>query len=335
MRWRSGLLVLALAVAACSSGPTAAQPQPARTPAPSTPARATAPVAPTPSPTPQLPPYAIESLRARSYPGGQLALGDEMFRGPGFTKYHMSWPSNGQTMTGTISLPDGPGPFPVVVVNHGYIPSDRYWIGQDSGIFGDPMAAHGFISVAPNWPGYSGSGLAPSDLPQIVGQLVTALDLVTSVSALPQADRSRIAFVGHSNGGGISELAMVVDPRIRAVVLQAPVSTDMADNARMWWLQRPESLAGLGTPDSNPDGYRHLSPRNYLASWEPPVLIIQGTVDHTIPAAWTSATYAALQQAGVESKLMWIPGGDHDLVGGNLDTAVSAQEAWIRHAFGM
>src|SRR5215831_8383648 len=335
MRWRSGLLVLALAVAACSSGPTAAQPQPARTPAPSTPARATAPMAPTPAPTPALPPWAIESLRARAYPGGQLAIGDEMFRGQGFTKYHMTWPSNGQTMTGTISMPDGPGPFPVVVVNHGFIPPERYWIGQDSGIFGDPMAAHGFISVAPNWPGYSGSGPAPPDLPQIVGQVVTALDLVTAVSALPQADARRIAFVGHSNGGGISEIAMVVDPRIRAVVLQAPVSTDMADNARMWWLQRPESLAGLGTPDSNPDGYRHLSPRNYLASWEPPVLIIQGTVDHTIPAAWTSATYAALQQAGIESKLMWIPGGDHDLVGANLDTAVAAQEAWIRHAFGI
>jgi dipeptidyl aminopeptidase/acylaminoacyl peptidase len=331
MRWRTVLLVLAFAIAACSSGQTAAQPQPRHTPAP--PAQATA--APAPASTPQLPPYAIESLRARSYPGGQLAIGDQMFRGPGFTKYHMTWPSGGQTMTGTISLPDGAGPFPVVVVNHGFIPPERYWIGQDSGIFGDPMAAHGFISVAPNWPGYSGSGSAPGDLPQIVGQLVTALDLVTSVSALPQADKSRIAFVGHSNGGGISELAMVVDPRIRAIVLQAPVSTDMADNARKWWLQRPDSMAGLGSPDANPDAYRHISPRNYLATWEPPVLIVQGTVDHTIPADWTNATYSALQRAGIESKLMWVDGGDHDLVGGNLDSAVSAQEAWIRHAFGM
>ncbi len=331
MRWRTGLLVLALEGAACSSGHAAPQPRHAPTAAPP----AVAGSAPAPAPTPALPPYAIESLRARAYPGGPLTIGAVMSRDQGFTKYQMSWPSNGQTMTGTISLPDGPGPFPVVVVNHGFIPPDRYWIGQDSGIFGDPMASHGFISVAPNWPGYAGSGPAPSDLPQIVGQVVTALDLVSSVSALPQADRNRIAFVGHSNGGGISEIAMVVDPRIRAVVLQAPVSTDMADNARKWWLQRPESLAGLGTPDTDPDGYRHLSPRNYLAAWEPPVLIVQGTVDHTIPADWTHATYAALQQAGIQSKLMWIDGGDHDLVGANLDSAVSAQEAWIRHAFGM
>ena len=29
---------------------------------------------------------------------------------------------------------------------------------------------------------------------------------------------------------------------------------------------------------------------------------------------------------------MWIDGGDHDLVDANRDTAVAAQETWIRHA---
>jgi dipeptidyl aminopeptidase/acylaminoacyl peptidase len=332
MRWLAGLLALALAGAACSGGPTAGTPLPSRAPARVTPAPS---AAPTPIPTPPLPPYFVESLRARPYPGGQLQVGDPMFRGQGFTKYHMSWPSGGQTMTGTISLPDGAGPFPVVVVEHGFIPPERYWIGQDSGIFGDPMAAHGFIAVAPNWPGYSGSGPAPADLPPIVGQVVTALDLVSSLRTVPQADTSRIAFVGHSNGGGIAQIAMVVDPRVRAVVLQAPVSSDMADNARKWWLQTPASLAGLGSPDSDPDGYRHLSPRSYFAAGQAPVLIVQGTADHTIPADWTNATYAALQQRGVEAKLVWVQGGDHDLVGANLDGAVADQEAWIRHAFGM
>src|SRR5260370_6471545 len=222
MGWRTGLLVLALAGAACSSGQAAPQPRHETAAAPPTAPPAAAAAAPAPSPTPALPPYAIESLRARAYPGGQLTIGAVMFRGQGFTKYQMSWPSNGQTMTGTISLPDGPGPFPVVVVNHGFIPPARYWVVQDSGIFGDPMAAHGFISVAPNSPGHPRHGPAPSDLPQIVGQMVTALDLVSSVSALPQADRNRIAFAGPSNGGGISEIAMVGDPRIKALGLPCP-----------------------------------------------------------------------------------------------------------------
>src|SRR5438067_8407253 len=281
-------------------------------------------------PTPPLPAYYIESLRARAYPGGKLELRDEMFRGAGFTKYHMAWPSGGQTMTGTISLPDGPGPFPVVVVNHGFIPPEQYWIGQDSGIFGDPLAAHGFISVAPNWPGYSGSGPAPADLPAIVGQLVATLDLVSAVYSLPQADTTRVALIGHSNGGGISELAMVVDPRVKAVVLFAPVSTDMADNGRKWWTRRPEGPGAVGTPDANPQGYAHLSPRNYLAAGQPPALFLQGTADQDIPAAWTQASYDAMKAKGIQADLVWFPGAQHDLVGSDLDQANQLSEAWIR-----
>src|SRR5437016_11878023 len=166
-------LCLLLGGTACSLGgsqPGAASSRPSH-------GRTSAAPTPTAAPTPPLPPYFIESLRARPYPGGSLQIGQPMFRCAGFSKYHMTWPSGGQTMTGTISLPDGAGPFPVVVVNHVFIPPDRYWIGQDSGIFGDPMASHGFISVAPNWPGYVGSGPGDPALPPIVRQTVAMPDL--------------------------------------------------------------------------------------------------------------------------------------------------------------
>ena len=117
----------------------------------------------------------------------------QMFRGDGYTKYHVVWPSQGQVMTGTISLPDGAGPFPVVIVNHGHIPTGRYWVGQDSGIFGDPMAAHGFISMAPNYPGYAGSGTLDPAYPDVVAEAVADLDLISSLGSLPQASASRVA----------------------------------------------------------------------------------------------------------------------------------------------
>jgi dipeptidyl aminopeptidase/acylaminoacyl peptidase len=239
-------------------------------------------------------------------------------------------------MTGTISIPDSPGPHPVVVVNHGYIPADRYWVGQDSGIFGDPMAAHGFISVAPNWPGYAGSGPGPAEVPAIVGELVTMLDLVSTLSSsMPDADVNRLACVGHSNGSGICMLAMVVDPRFRAVVLHGPISSDMADNARKWWMQSAGQAAGAGSPDQNAEGYRLLSPRNYFAHGQPPVLIIHGDADQTCPLDWAQATLTALQAHGIESQLVQFPGAQHDFAGSDLQRAVAIQEDWIRHAPGM
>jgi len=259
-----------------------------------------------------------------------------MFRGPGFTKSHLSWTGGGQTMTGTISIPDGSGPFPVVIVNHGHIPVERYWIGQDSGIFGDPMAAHGFISIAPNYPGYAGSGSVPPEYPSIVYTAVTVMDLVSSLPSLPQADPSKVAIMGHSNGGGVSQLLMVTDPRIRAAALFAPVSSDMRDNSRKWWLAS-HSMGALGNPDDSAarEGYDHISPRNYFQASTPPVILLQGSADEDIPAAWTQATYDSLLARGAKARLVWFPGGRHDLVGADLGGAVAEAEAWIRSALGV
>ena len=328
MRVPTAFVALVVAAAACAGGTAAPERRDQRTTGP--PAAA---ASPSPAPTPALPAYYIESLRARQPVAGRIEVGDVMFRGQGFTKHHVAWTSGGQAMTGTISLPDGGGPFPVVIVNHGHIPAERYWIGQDSGIFGDPVAAHGFIAIAPNYVGYDGSGPGDPALQTNQRIAVTVMDLISSLGSLPQADASRVAVVGHSQGGGVSQILMVIDPRIRAVVLHAPVSSDEAENAARLHA-RNGSWPALGDPAQNAEAYRHVSPRAYFAAWEPPTLLVQGTLDHTIPAEHTQATYEALQRSGVQARLVWMPGGDHDLVDADLAAAVAEQEAWIRRALG-
>jgi cephalosporin-C deacetylase-like acetyl esterase len=58
----------------------------------------------------------------------------------------------------------------------------------------------------------------------VVGIAVTVLDLVSSLHTLRQVDARHLAVLGHSQGGGVALLAMVIDPRIRAVALFAPDS---------------------------------------------------------------------------------------------------------------
>jgi uncharacterized protein len=325
-----GAVIGLLVVASCSSGTATTSPGAVRATSPAVSTVAT----PTPAPTPALPPYYIESLRARQPIAGTIEVLDLMFRGQGFAKHHVTWVSGGQPMSGTISLPDGPGPFPVVIVNHGHIPPERYWIGQDSGIFGDPMAAHGFISIAPNYVGYNGSGAGDEALLTNQRIAVTEMDLIASLPSLPQADASRVAVVGHSQGGGVSEILMVVEPRVRAVVLHAPVSSSEVENA-VRLHARNGSWPALGDPAQNAQAYTHVSPRGYFEPSEPPTLLIQGTADHTIPAEHTQATFDALQRIGARTRLTWIPGADHDLVGADLAAAVAEQESWIRGALGM
>jgi dipeptidyl aminopeptidase/acylaminoacyl peptidase len=90
----------------------------------------------------------------------------------------------------------------------------------------------------------------------------------------------------------------------------------------------------LGTPEQNPAGYAHVSPRRYFRRGQPPVLLVQGTADEQIPAAWTRATYRALRRAGVKTRLVWIPGAPHIMAGADLAAENAAAEAWIRQALG-
>jgi dipeptidyl aminopeptidase/acylaminoacyl peptidase len=122
---------------------------------------------------------------------------------------------------------------------------------------------------------------------------------------------------------------MAIDPRVRVFALYAPVSSDMSENARKWWLANG-SQGPLGSPDADPQAYAHISPRNYLDRTKAPVLFLQGSEDEDIPAAWTNATVAALQQRGIATRTVWLPGAHHDLVGADLAAANAAAEAWIR-----
>src|SRR3984893_15948030 len=180
MRWAGFLLVALLFAGGCSGGSSSSA-RPAATSVAQARRPSAAPQPAQATPAPQLPAYYVESLRARPYPGGKLQVAEEITcHGysrclPGVHTYRISRPSNGQTMTGLISMPEGPGPFPVVMVNHGFIPPERYGEGQDSLLFAEPMAQHGFIAVAPHWPGYPGSWPAPADLPASGGPAVTAV----------------------------------------------------------------------------------------------------------------------------------------------------------------
>jgi dipeptidyl aminopeptidase/acylaminoacyl peptidase len=293
-------------------------------------ARASASAAP--SPTPALSAYAIESLRARSYRGGTLQIGARTGGTAAYTTRRVTWPSQGGTMTGLADIPAGAGPFPVVIVNHGYIPASAYQVGQDSTKYADALAAAGMLTVSPDYPGYAGSSPPEPDLVMIEAEAVSSMDLIGALSTLPQADTRRIAVAGHSNGGGVSELMMVIDPRIRAVVLYAPVSTDMADNAHRFWSRRPGGPGLLGTPEDNPVAYAQISPRGHLRADGPPVLILQGTLDEDIPAEWTAATVAALQAKGVQTRFVSFPGAHHNFAGADLARANGLAVDWIRGA---
>lgn len=70
-----------------------------------------------------------------------------------------------------------------------------------------------------------------------------------------------------------------------------------------------EFLGGL--PDEQPDLAVLASPITHIDATDPPVLIIHGTADDTVPIELSRKLYKALQAAGVEAEFIEVPGGGH------------------------
>jgi dipeptidyl aminopeptidase/acylaminoacyl peptidase len=348
------LLLAAFALAACiptqmadpAPLPTATAPglTPITTPdgPPATTSLPTVEPSATPSPTPtEAPPtptpnpvagWTVDDLAAREYGGSGIVIGDALGGEDAFTQYGMTFDSDGLTITGLANIPAGDGPFPVVIVNHGYCAPETYRQGCDSAAVGAAIARYGYITLTPDYRGYWQSDDGPN--PFRIGYALDVMNLIAQVDSLPQAAPGQIGVIGHSMGGGVSMWPMVLPSEVDAVVLYAAMNGDMAVNwqhIRLNWNTRSQDeLAAIyGTPDENPAGYAAISPINYLDRVSVPVLIQHGTADDQVPYIWSQELDQALEAAGKDVTFNTYEGENHILYGSAFDRLIASTVAFF------
>jgi acetyl esterase/lipase len=86
----------------------------------------------------------------------------------------------------------------------------------------------------------------------------------------------------------------------------------------------PAALFGCDPGSCSPDVLRAASPVTYIAANDPPMLIIAGDKDATIPPDQSRQFDAALKAKGVKSELMIIPGVGHSFIGPDQKTTSNA-----------
>ena len=127
--------------------------------------------------------------------------------------------------------PEGKGPFPVVIYNHGSRPA-REQNEMPFAYVGKMLAAIGYLVLVPERRGYGKSEGTPFSEeigedrgPRYVARLYQEADDVIAaaefVKTLPDADSSRVAVMGWSFGGIVSVFAASRSERFRVVVDQA------------------------------------------------------------------------------------------------------------------
>ncbi|WP_019877346.1 alpha/beta hydrolase family protein [Sporichthya polymorpha] len=317
-----GAVLLALsALAACSDD--GAQPAGAEAPSAST-----APsVVPTASPDapdgPALPEVTDErSLAAvmrEELPASRIRTVAVESRTDAYTRSRVTYRAGDLTISGVLLRPRGEGPFPGVVLNHGYIDPDVYRPGQGLAREQDRLARAGFVVLHTDYRGHAGSDEPVDDFDR-ESRLGYTRDTIAAVLALeqePYVDADRMAMLGRSMGGGVTLNALVVRPGlVEAAIIYASVSSLLHENVEHFTRRsRPNQAdriyAEYGTPDEAPEFWAGLSARSHFDRVSDPLLIHHGRVDDTCPYRWATATQRALVDAGADSELLTYDGEGH------------------------
>lgn len=336
-------MILVLLASACGGSPPAATPaQHAENPGPALPAMTptlappvtfsqtwtpttvppTLTASPSPSLTPTPDPYAdltIDYLANRDYGGGEVQILETLQKTSLYTRYLVSYPSEGLAIYGFMDVPAGEGKFPVVIAIHGYIDPAIYQTLDYTTGNADAIARAGYLVIHPNLRGYPPSDDGPNLFR--VGMAVDVLNLIAIVKeragtpgALEKADAQFLGLWGHSMGGGIATRVITVRPDVDAAVLYGAMSGDEKRNfeAIYGWSDGERGIEELKVPDQ---ALQRISPIYYLDRIRAAVSIHHGGSDELVPLEWSQEMCERLQDLGTSVECFTYKGQPHTLYG--------------------
>lgn len=170
----------------------------------------------------------------RTFDGSGLRLGAVRERTSQYTSHDATYRGDGLRISGVLNVPVGDGPFPAVVLAHGWIDRDRYVTGQGMERERATLASNGYLALHVDYRNHASSDRDPGLKRSLY--LAYAVDVINAVHALRASDEvpiddDRIAVMGRSMGGPVMYQVLEIAPElVRAGVAYAPQSALEADN---------------------------------------------------------------------------------------------------------
>lgn len=255
--------------------------------------------------------------------GTGLTLGDILDENTAYTRFAITYLSNGLTISGIMNIPKGKGQYPLVILNHGYIAPSVYTRGRGLKREQDYLARQGFAVLHTDYRGFALSDPSPDVREVYDAGLEYAMDSINAINAvraanLPNVDARRVGMLGHSLGGGVTLNVAVARPDlVSAIVLYAPVSSDAWENFTRWRSKRNDAdrtLAVLGTREENSAAWDALSSLTSLKNITAPILLVQGTADQDVPPAWSDVLDAKLKTLDKDVTYITYAGEKHEFI---------------------
>jgi uncharacterized protein len=154
-----------------------------------------------------------------------------------YTEIEVSYASgaDGTTLAGTLTLPEGDGPFPAALLMSGAGPQNRDYEVFDHRPFrvlSDHLARAGIAVLRMDDRGVGGSGgdASLASVADIMGDLEAGLAFLGSHE---RVEAGAVGIVAHSEGGRVAPEAAAASTRTRFLVLLAPPVLRARDQARV------------------------------------------------------------------------------------------------------
>lgn len=215
----------------------------------------------------------------------------------------------------TITLPEGAGPFPFVVLYHG-TGSNRHEAGNGYDLLAPALAEAGIASAAFD---FAGSGDSPVDYVEYTfsSGVADGLDVIAHMRELPEIDDARLGVAGWSQGGTIAMLTAARNADVQSLVTWAG-AVDMSGFAADLYDEAQKNGSAKLTFDWREplniskawfDEARSTDVAAELGNYQNATLAIAGSNDTVVPPAVAQQILDATGGEPAEVKI--IEGADH------------------------
>lgn len=227
-----------------------------------------------------------------------MTFAPELIRYPSF---------DGREIPAFLFMPEGEGPFPVLVDIHGGPESQRRLNYAPSGPVLQYLTSLGMAVLSLNVRGSTGYGKEYSHLDDKGKRLDSVKDVEYAVRWLRNREdvaADRIAVYGRSYGGFMTLASLVFNPELWAAgVDMVGIANFVSFLERTGPWRRQHREAEYGELENDREMLERISPLNHIENIVAPLLVVHGRNDPRVPLFEAEQIVEALQNRGQEVEL--------------------------------